>query len=279
MIEKKLAIRPSSPTYVDEAADQVLAVVGERRLERLDQRVARVLEQVGARGAGGDDEDRGGEDDQRQHRADDALAACPWPGPWTPRRPAARPRRRGRTRSRTATPPRCRSARTAGTRSTRPRTSSTGMLFRLDGSNFGIAAITNTTRANDGDRGDREHHLERLAHAEEVHADEDQVEDEVDVPAVGDPEQSERLDVGADEVRDRGRRDGVLDEDRRAGEEAAPRPQRAPREGVAAAGGRDASRRARRARRPCTVYITAMRIVAISSPPQPPSARPKFQPA
>ena len=27
------------------------------------------------------------------------------------------------------------------------------------------------------------------------------------------------------------------------------------------------------------VYMTAMRIVAISRPPQPPSARPKFQPA
>ena len=89
-----------------------------------------------------------------------------------------------------------------------------------------------------GDRGDDEDQLERLADAVEVDADEDGVEEQEHRPAARDPEEPERLDVAADEHGDRGGRDHVLDEDRRAGGEAPERAERTAREGVAAARGR-----------------------------------------
>ncbi len=98
---------------------------------------------------------------------------------------------------------------------------------------------------DDRQRRDREHHLERLADADQVHADEDGVEEEVQRPAGGDAEDVQRLDVAADEHDDRRRRDRVLDEDRRAGEKAAPRAHRPARERVAAARGRHRRRHLR----------------------------------
>ncbi|MNF90602.1 hypothetical protein D3C84_731720 [compost metagenome] len=85
-------------------------------------------------------------------------------------------------------------------------------------------------------RGDGEHQLERLAGAEHMDADEHHVEGQIDHPAA-DAEQ--RLAVGADEAGDGRRGDGVLDEDRRAGEEAAPGAEGGAGEAVAAAGGGD----------------------------------------
>ncbi|KAI3488917.1 hypothetical protein L1887_46947 [Cichorium endivia] len=77
--------------------------------------------------------------------------------------------------------------------------------------------------------GDDEHQLERFTDAEDVDADEDDVEGQVDHPAA-DAEQ--RLAVGADEHRDGCGCDGVFDKDRGAGEEAAPGPERAAGEAV-----------------------------------------------
>ncbi|WP_307724084.1 MULTISPECIES: hypothetical protein [Pseudonocardia] len=74
-------------------------------------------------------------------------------------------------------------------------------------------------RTGERDRGDHEHRLECLADARDVDAHEDHVCGQVDPPAVGDAEQAERLDVVADEGGDRGRRDRLLDEDRRPGGE------------------------------------------------------------
>ncbi len=89
---------------------------------------------------------------------------------------------------------------------------------------------------DDGDRGDAEHQLERLADAVQVHPDEHGVGDRVDQPAVGQPEQAQGLDVAADEHRDRGGRDGVLDQHGHAGREAADRAQGPASEAVAGAG-------------------------------------------
>ena len=112
------------------------------------------------------------------------------------------------------------------------------MSNRLSASNFGTIPITKTTSATTAIAVIAEHQPQRLADAVQVDADEDQVADQVDRPAAGQPEQPERLDVAADEDRDRGRRDRVLDEDRRAGGEPAERSQRAPGEAVAGAGHR-----------------------------------------
>ena len=66
-------------------------------------------------------------------------------------------------------------------------------------------------------------------------ADEDREAGEIDRPAGLQAEQAERFDVVADEDGDRGGREDVLDEDRRAGQEAAPGAERAAGEAVAAA--------------------------------------------
>ena len=86
------------------------------------------------------------------------------------------------------------------------------------------------------DGGDDEHQLQRLADAEDMDADEDDVEGEIDHPAA-DAEQ--RFAIGADEYGDGRRRDGVFDEDRRAGEKAAQRAECGAGKTVAAARGRD----------------------------------------
>jgi hypothetical protein len=50
------------------------------------------------------------------------------------------------------------------------------MFVRFDASNFGDHPDDEDEQRDDGDRGDREHHLERLADAVQVDADEDRVE-------------------------------------------------------------------------------------------------------
>jgi hypothetical protein len=116
------------------------------------------------------------------------------------------------------------------------------MFVRFDASNFGIIPTTKMSRPIDRDDRDGEHHLERLADADQVDADEDGVAGQVHRPAGGDPEDVQRLDVAADEDDDRRGGDGVLDEDRRSRQEAAPGPHRPAGEGVAAARGRQGRR-------------------------------------
>jgi hypothetical protein len=108
-----------------------------------------------------------------------------------------------------------------GRKSLAPAESSGGMSVRFEVEN---------------DRRDRERDLQRLADAEQLDADEDRVEGEVHRPAGRDPEDVERLDVGADERDDRRGGEHVLDEDRGAGEEAAPWAECPAAEAVPAAG-------------------------------------------
>ena len=88
-----------------------------------------------------------------------------------------------------------------------------------------------------GNCGDHEHQLECLPRAVRWMP-RKQIRREVHPPAVGDPEQVERLEVGADEGGDRRRRNRILDQDRGPGGEAAPRAERAAGKPVAAARGR-----------------------------------------
>ena len=131
-----------------------------------------------------------------------------------------------------------------GRKSDEPAASVGAMSVRFERVELGDHRDDEDDQRDDRDRRDHEHHLERLADADQVDADEDGVEDEVDRPAGVDAD-VERLDVAADEHDDRGRRDRVLDQDRRAGQEAAPRAERAAAEAVAAAGGRDRRRQLR----------------------------------
>ena len=73
-------------------------------------------------------------------------------------------------------------------------------------------------------------------------------------------------------------RERVLDQDRGAGQEAAPGPERAAAEAVAAARRGDRRRQLREREDHARVH-GRHQDVAIIRPPQPPSARPKFQPA
>ena len=93
-------------------------------------------------------------------------------------------------------------------------------------------------QAQQRDGGDHEHHLERLTDTGQVDADEERVGRQIHPPAVVNPEEPQRFHVGADERRDGGGGDRVLDEDRGASGEAAPRAERATGEGVPTAGGR-----------------------------------------
>ena len=86
-----------------------------------------------------------------------------------------------------------------------------------------------------GDCRDAEHQLEGFTDPIEVHSDEHRVGDRVDQPAVGEAEEPQGLDIAADEDGDRGRRDGILDQDGHAGREATDGAQCAPCEAVARA--------------------------------------------
>ena len=70
----------------------------------------------------------------------------------------------------------------------------------------------------------------------------------------------------------------VLDQDRRPRHEPPKRPERPPRERVAPARNWSAADSSARANT-IAVYIVAMSRVAMSSPPHPPTPRPKCQPA
>ncbi|MNJ46936.1 hypothetical protein D3C77_420790 [compost metagenome] len=86
------------------------------------------------------------------------------------------------------------------------------------------------------DGGDDEHQLQCFTDAEDVDADKDDVEGQVDHPAAN---TEQRLTVRADEHGNGCRGDGVFDQDRRAGEESAPGAERAAGKAVAATGGGD----------------------------------------
>ena len=82
-------------------------------------------------------------------------------------------------------------------------------------------------------RGDDKHQLERFADPENVDADKDDVERQVDHPAAN---TEQRLAIGADKTGNGRGGDGVFDQDRGAGEESAPGPESAAGKTVAAAG-------------------------------------------
>ncbi|MNN27992.1 hypothetical protein D3C81_1415450 [compost metagenome] len=82
--------------------------------------------------------------------------------------------------------------------------------------------------------GDDEHQLQRFTDAKDVDADKDDVEGQVDHPAAN---AEQRLTIGTDEHGNRGRGDGVFDQDCRAGQKPAPGPERTAGKAVAATGG------------------------------------------
>ena len=221
--------QPGQPDVVDHR--------GHRRVaERLDQRVARFAHRCRPAGPGDQEQHGGSGDQQHAHRGDDALGHIAFGllGLLGGQRHALDGQEEpDRERHRRPDPE-------VAERQERRR--ARGVGGRDIGQVRGVEAADRRDRedhqTDQRDGGDHEHDLERFADAGQVDADEQHVRGQVHPPAVGDAEQPERFDVGADEGGDRGRRDRVLDQDRGPGGKPAPGPQCAAREGVAAAGRR-----------------------------------------
>ena len=224
--------QPGQADQVDELAHPGRTLVG--RLQRFHQGIARAHQLLGSGSPGTDDQNQCGEGEKHQHGADQsarqvALGVLGFLG-------GQRHAFDGEEE-----PDRVGDRRPDPDIAERQEAAGAGRRGLRDVEQVGRVEVRNH-RDNEhakGDgrhRGDDEHQLQRLAGAEDVDADEHDVEHQVDQPAA-DAEQ--RLAVGADEAGDGRRGDGVFDEDRGAGEEAAPGPEGAAGEAVAAAGGRD----------------------------------------
>ena len=113
------------------------------------------------------------------------------------------------------------------------------MVKQLGGTEMGQHADHENADGQHRQKGDDEHGFQRLAGAPQVDADEDQVAGQVHQPAV---DAIQRVHITPDEYRDGGRRQGVLQQDGRAGQIAAPGTQHPTGETVATPGGGQAGR-------------------------------------
>ena len=215
-------------------ADVVDDLCHRRFAERFNKRIARCAHGLGAAGTGHQNKDGRGGDQQHPHRCDDAPRHVPSRvlGFLGGKRHALygeeEPDREWHCRPDTDV-------------SERQERRGACSVSRCD---VGQIRCIEAADGRDGedqqacqrDGGDDEHDLERFADPGEVDADEQHVDRQVHPPSIGDSEQSERLHVCADERGDGGRRDRVLDQNRRPRGESAPRTERAASERIAAAG-------------------------------------------
>ncbi|MNQ79100.1 hypothetical protein D3C85_940320 [compost metagenome] len=217
---------------VDEAAHPGRFAVGNG--QRFHQRVARGHQRIGARATGADQQDRQGEDQQYQHGADQPArhvalrVASFFCGQWDTFYCEKEPDRIGNRRPHADIAERQEAAGACGLGDR-----------NVEQVGHGEVRHHREDKHAQGNRrhgGDDKHQLQRLTDAEDVDADKQHIEGQVNRPAAN---AEQRFTVGPDKHRNGGRGDGVLDQDRCAGEKATQWPEGAAGKAIAATCGGD----------------------------------------